>query len=195
MQLALAVAPSGNLVSTAEAKAHLRVEHTAEDTYIAALVATAEALIAGRDGFTSRALLTQSWKLTLPGFPLASCIRLPLPPLQSITHVKYYDAADAQQTFASTNYHVLIGDTPGRLELKSTVGWPGTYARPDAVEVQFVAGYGAAVDVPAPIKQAALITLAALYAGRGDMGVADIPPAVRRLLASYRTWGFGGDWG
>lgn len=195
MQLTLHVAPSGSLVTLAEAKAHLRIEHTAEDAYLPALIATAEALVAGRDGWTGRALLTQTWKLTLPGFPSASCLRLPLPPLRSVTHVKYYDSANVQQTLSSADYSVLTADTPGRLELNATAGWPGVYTRPDAAEVQFEAGYGTAGDVPAPIKHAVLIVLGALYANRGDMGgTVAVPGAVRRLLASYKAWGLN-DWG
>lgn len=189
MKLTLVTAPASPVVSLAEAKQHLRVEHDAENDYLPTLVATAEALVAGRDGWTGRALNAQTWKLILPGFPYDPCIRIPLPPLASVTHVNYYDADNALQTFSSANYVVSIDDTPGKVELLATVGWPSTYARVDAVEVQFVCGYS---TVPAPIKHAVLVTLAALYRNRGDESFT-MPAAVRRLLAPYKAWGFN-DW-
>lgn len=192
MQLALVTPPASVLVSLAEAKMHLRVEHDAEDAYLPTLVASAESLIGGRDGWTGRALISQTWRLTLPGFPVGGVLRLPLPPLISVTHVKYYDANDTQQTFSADNYTVQTTDTPGRIVLDAAVGWPSTYSRIDAVEVQFVCGYADAASVPAPIKHAALIILASLYRNRGDEGFS-MPAAVRRLLAPHKAWGFD-DW-
>ena len=192
MQLTLVTPPAGALVSLAEAKMHLRVEHDAEDDYLPTLIASAEALVGGRDGWTGRALLEQTWRLVLPGFPIAPTIRLPFPPLQSVTHVKYYDANNDLQTYAASNYLVQTGDTPGRLDLLATIGWPSAYSRRDAVEVEFVCGYADAASVPAPVKHAALLILAALYRNRGDEGFT-MPAAVRRLLAPYKAWGYD-DW-
>lgn len=189
MQLTLVTPPASAIVSLAEAKTHLRVEHDVENDYLPTLVATAEALIAGRDGWTGRALTEQTWKLELEGFPIGDCIRLPFPPLQSVTHVKYYDENNAQQTFSAAKYAVHTTDTPGQVKLLATQGWPSAYSRRDAVEVQFVCGYA---TVPAPIKHAVLIVLAALYRNRGDEGF-EMPAAVRRLLAPYKAWGFN-DW-
>lgn len=189
MQLTLLTPPAAAVVSLAEAKMHLRVEHDVENDAIEAMIGTAEALVAGRDGWTGRALGEQTWRLTLPGFPRVSTLRLPLPPLRSVAHVRYYDSANTQQTFASANYAVSIADTPGQIDLLATIGWPSTFSRVDAVEVQFVCGYDVA---PAPIKHAVLVTLAALYRNRGDEGFS-MPAATRRLLAPYKAWGLN-DW-
>lgn len=189
MNLTLVTPPASAAITLAEAKTHLRVEHDVENDYLPGLVAAAEALVSGRDGWTGRALLPQTWRMTLPGFPVGDCIRLPFPPLVSVTHVKYYDTNNAQQTFSADNYAVVTTDTPGKVELLATKGWSSAYSRYDAVEVQFVCGYADAASVPAPIKHAILIVLAALYRNRGDEAFT-MPEAVRRLLASYKVWGF-----
>ena len=196
MQLLLVTPPAAPLISLAEAKAHLRVEHDVENDYIPTLAAAAEALVAGRDGWTGRALTEQTWRLTLPGFPLSERLRLPFPPLVSVTHVKYYPgpadvgvegpSLSVPETFDPARYVVMVDDTPGFIQLLATFGWPSTYPRADAVEIEFVCGYA---TVPAPIKHAALIVLAALYRNRGDEQFA-MPEAVRRLLAPYKTWAF-----
>jgi uncharacterized phiE125 gp8 family phage protein len=188
MQLALVTPPASALVTLAQAKMHLRVEHAVENDYITDLIATAEAMVTGRDGWTGKAGLSQTWRLTRRDFPSLSMLRLPLPPLVSVTHIKYYDGANALQTFSSANYAVMTGDTPGFIELLATIGWPTTYSRPDAVEIQFVCGFTDAASAPPGIKQAVLIVLAALYAGRGDMGAVVIPHALRRLLGAHKCW-------
>jgi len=188
MQLALVTPPASALVTLAQAKMHLRVEHAVENDYLTDLIATAEAMITGRDGWTGKAGLSQTWRWTLRGFPSLSVMRFPLPPLVSVTHIKYYDGNNAQQTFAPSNYVVMTGDTPGTLELLPTIGWPVTYSRPDAVEAEFVCGFTDAASTPPAIKQAILIVLAALYAGRGDMGAVAMPHAIRRLLGAHKCW-------
>lgn len=186
MHLTLVTPPASAIVTLAEAKTHLRVEHDVENDYIPTLVDAAEALILGREGWTGRASTEQTWKLSLEGFPIDDCIELPFPPLRSVTHVKYYDPDNVQQTFSSAKYAVITDETPGEIELLATQGWPSTYPRHDAVEVQFVCGYD---TIPAPIKHATLITLASLYRNRGDESF-QMPAAVRRLLAPYKTWCF-----
>ena len=56
----------------------------------------------------------------------------------------------------------------------------------NAVAIAFTAGYGDGSAVPAPVVQAILLIVAALYAGRGDDGV-PTPDAALALLAPYRV--------
>lgn len=192
MLLSLVTPPASAVVTLAEAKAHLRVEHSAEDAVIQSYIDTAEALCAGRDGWTGRALLPQTWRIDLPGFPLRSFIEFPLPPLRAVASLSYYDSGDVLRTMPADDYRVLTAATPGRLELLPRLSWPGTYTRPDAVQVQFSAGYDSAAAVPAPIKISILVMVGALYTGRGDTGPARAPMALRRMLAPYKNWAFDG---
>jgi uncharacterized phiE125 gp8 family phage protein len=99
-------------------------------------------------------------------------IRLPLGPVQSVTTVKYYNSANSQATLSTANY-ALYTDALGPY-----VGWlygysvPSLYARADAIEVTFIAGYGdEPKDVPAPIRHAILMIVGHLYENRETVNV------------------------
>jgi len=64
--------------------------------------------------------------------------------------------------------------------------FPQTFAIPDAVAVEYEAGYSDAASVPAPIKMAMLLTIADWYDNRTD-GVRTMPTAAEILLNKYRV--------
>lgn len=184
MDLLLVTPATAPLITKDEAKAHLRVEHEDEDALITALCDTAAALIEGRHGFTRRAAGVQTWELRLDDFPFCRGFELPLPPLVSVDFIKYNDANGVEQTFATDQYDVNPRGLLGLVWLKSAASWPTTSLERGAVTVRFKAGYDAP---PAPLKQAALLTVAALYSGRGDEAGAKLPDAAERLLRPYRV--------
>ena len=89
-------APAAEPISLATAKAHLRVTHAAEDTLIPLYISAAVSKLDGKDGLLGRAMITQDWQLSLDSFPCDGVIELPLPPLQEVTFVKYFDADNAE---------------------------------------------------------------------------------------------------
>jgi len=187
MLLSPHTAPVTMPLTLAEAKAHLRVEHTEEDTLITALIAAATNEIQGRDGYLRRALVTQTWDYYLSYFPVHERICLPLPPLQNVTHIKYFDGDNVEQTFSAANYEVVTTAEQGYVQLAANASWPDSYERQQAVNIQFVAGYGAAAAVPANIRAAMLIRIGELYANRGDAEWSDdMSKPVKRLLAPSR---------
>lgn len=193
MDLIRSTAPAA-LLELATVKNHLRVEHTDDDTLITSLIAVAEQELDGRDGYLKRAIATQTWDWQFENFPSCAEIILPFPPLQSVTHVKYYDADNVQQTFSSANYAVYANTYRGYLRLAIDAAWPAVYDRDDAVSIRFVCGYGSPAAVPAPIKQAAMLLVGQMYTERGDSdgktpmtgGQMLANSAARRLLARYR---------
>lgn len=191
MPLALVTGPAETPVTLAEAKAHLRVLGSAEDALIAALVASATQHIEGRQGVLGRALVTQTWDLYLDGFPRyrAGRIELPLPPLQSVTSVKYTDAAGVEQTVAPSAYMVDTMHPVGRVRPVYQTFWPVPRLDEGSVRVRFVAGYGGAAAVPQPLKQAILLLAGHWWLNREAVGQAGTPVAfaVEALLAPYRT--------
>lgn len=183
----LITAPAEEPLTTAEAKLHLRVDLATEDALIDRLIAAARQRV---ELELRRALITQTWDFFLDCWPRCRQIRLPMPPLVSVTHVKYYDEANTLQTFALSNYEVATG-TPGRVALKEEASWPTLERRPDAVQIRFVAGYGAAAAVPAAIKQAMLLLIGHWYKHREQVitgTIAELPMAVEALLDCER-WG------
>lgn len=169
MYLILKTAPAVELATVAEIKSHLRISHTSDDTYLAALATAVTALIDGPSGILRRATLTQTWYAKLEDWPEGDCIKVPLPPLQSVTAITYYDMDNALQTLPTDDYVVVLPyGAAGYVELLFGEYWPPAYDRPDAISVEFVAGYGGAVAVPMPIKHAALLLASEMYAVRGD---------------------------
>lgn len=171
-------------------KPHLRLTDDNNQPYLTGLIPAATAWA---EHLTERALITQTWKLILSAFP-ADPIRLPFPPLQSVTTVKYYDSANAQQTLSASVYQVDTNSEPGTLQLAASQSWPAVYDRVDAVEITFVAGYGAnRTAVPPAVRQAILFYISHWYFNRkevelGNMAAVEIPDAGAALLNAYRVF-------
>ena len=144
----LIVPPAALAVSMAAARMSARASGTGLDAEIEQKVRdfTEEA-----EHETHRALITQTWAVTLDAFPPA--IRLPHPPIASVVHVKFYDAAGMLQTLDPQDYMVDTTSEPGYVVPAPGRAWPATAARINAVEVQYVCGYGPdETSVPAAIK-------------------------------------------
>ena len=186
MRQTLVTPAASQPVTLAEAKVQCRVLHNDEDALITGLIAAATAHVEKQTG---RAILAQTWRLTLEGF--ADSITLPQSPLRSVTSVKYLNAAGTEQTLASSVYVVDATSTPGRIVLAADNDWPVTADSPNAVVVEYQAGYDAA---PAPIKHAILLLIGHWFANREAVNVGNItselPLAVDALLKNFRAYGF-----
>lgn len=187
------VAPAEALLTLAEVKTHLRIDHAEEDDYLSGLVEAATAHLDGRAGILGRALVTQTWAQDWSGFPALDCIRLPLPDVQSAT-ITYHDDDDTEQAFGGDQWHLTQDARSSLILLNRAASWPAAGGRPDAVTITMVAGFGAAGDVPRPIRTAALMLLASWYENREAVNVGNIvsvlPIAVDALLTPYRRVGF-----
>lgn len=163
-KLILTTAPAVEPVSLEEAKLHLRLDITADDTLVYSLIQAAREKC---EEYTWRALITQTWDLFLDGFP-SNAIKLPNPPLQSVTGVYYTPDGGAEQTVTSTDYIVDTRGEPGRIILATGKSWPGNSLTPtNGVRVRFVCGYGAAgANVPQKLRQGMLLLIGHLYENR-----------------------------
>lgn len=189
MPFALSTAPVVEPVTTTELKAHLRVDGTDEDTLIASLGVAARQHV---EEETRRALVTQTWVLKLDEFPGSGDaeIRLPRPPLQSVTSVQYVDGNGDTQTWSSSLYVVDTADTPGNISLAYGESWPSTRAQKNAVTITYVAGYGAASTVPDALKAAIKLLVGHYYVNREEAVTGTVVArlgAVDALLAPYRV--------
>ena len=182
------------LVSLAEAKAQCRVDHDVDDRLLEMLVAVATAWLDGYSGVLGRALINQTWRLPLSYWP-ACQIRLPLAPVSTIASIKYFDAANVEQTLDPANYSLIEDALSPAARWTSTASFPSLFERPDAISVNFVAGYGAAAsDVPAAIVHAAKMIIAHLYENREHAIVGTsaqaVPFGADVLIAPFRRVGF-----
>lgn len=192
MSVVRTVEPATEPITLAEAKAHARVDVATDDALITALIVAARNVA---ENELQRAIISSTWKLVDEEFPDGSGeIVLPFPTLQSVTSVKYWDTSGVQITLAAgVDYYVDSVGQPGRVVPVSA--WPATYARPDAIEVVYVAGWANAAAVPQSIKQWMMIMVATMYDTRHAFGNARDAESLRipfvcHLLDPYRVWGF-----
>lgn len=164
MALKLITPPAEEPITLQEAKLHLRVDSNDDDTLITSLITSAREYC---EDFLNRALITQTWDLTLDDWPDEDYIKVPLPPLQSVTSVTYYDTDNNATVMDAADYFVDDQSEPGRVHLAYGESWPSTTLRPaNGVVVRFVAGYGNAANVPQKIKQAMLMLIGHWYENR-----------------------------
>ena len=167
MGLAVITAPATEPVSRTEAKLHLRVDHTEDDTYIDGLITMAREYV---EGVKNRALNTQTLEQTFDGFPSdGSPLHLRRPPLASVTSVTYHDGDGSTSTvLSSSTYFVDTVNQPGRVALQDGETWPSDTLRPaNGVIVRFVAGYGSnATDVPEIDRALVKLLVAQFYQNR-----------------------------
>ena len=202
MNLRLITEPTAEPITLEQARLHLRLDAEGspathpDDTLVEGLIKTAREYLDGDDGLLGRCLMTQTWELVMDQFPGCE-IRVPLPPLQSITSVKYDDLDGVEQTIASSNYIVdnVAKNKPGWIVPIAAYAWPATLDRINGVRVRFVAGYGNAAQIPTPIIHAMYLWIGHLYGNREQVAPTNmqaIPFGVEALLANYRIMGFGG---
>lgn len=211
MNITLTTAPSVEPVTASEAKAHIRVTISADDALITAQIIAARTAL---ERYTGRAFINQTWTAYLDAWPSAAksqwwdgtrdgsiaesfspaAIELPLGPIGSVTSVTTYSDADAATVVSASTYYV---DTAGaRIVPRSGASISAGTRVANGLVIVWVAGYGAAAaNVPEPLRQAIMQTVAAMYESRGeasDAGTATaalltIPPLARALADPYRV--------
>ena len=148
-------APAAAPVSLEEAKAHLRVDHTADDVLILAMIDAATADAEHRIG---RALVQQTWEQVEDCF--GDDIDLPNPPLVSVSSLKYLDTDGVEQTMSASDYSVNSDREPAEIIPAYGTSWPSTRSVPSAVRARYVAGYAATFDITAITKAtSAVVTI------------------------------------
>lgn len=190
----LKTAPTFEPVSLDALRTHVRAsddgESSSEDALIAACATAARQWV---EGYTGRALATQTWQLSM------SCLEryiwlpraAPLTATDPITFVKYYDADNAQQTWNSSNYILPAFHEPALIEVLDTATWPSTYLRSDAWQIEYICGY-AEGSCPEALQQAVLLLAGHWYENREDVLVGALSKHIEfgaeALCAPYRVW-------
>ena len=188
MTLVMTSGPLAEPVSVADAKAHMRIDSTAEDALIASLIVTSRLHIEAALGL---ALLTQAWSYFVDAWPRSREIVLPLKPVQAVAIVRVW-AQDGTSRTVSADTFTLDGEgTPPRLVLSRSAAPPAPGRSASGIEIAFDAGYGdAGADVPAPIRQALLLLVAHWFENRephrANAPDTEIPHMISALLALYR---------
>lgn len=195
MALKLITSPASDAITLAEAKAHLRVVDSDDDTYISAIV---KASCANVEAWLGRALIDQTWDLYLDAFPTTNDleIKIPLPPLIEVVSIIYNDTAGVEQTVNSANYYVDTVSQPGWVVPVSSFTWPTPLDAINSVRVRFRAGY---IDtssppqnsVPFDIRAGILLAVGSMFENREQVVVGTIasklPWGAENLLRPHRV--------
>jgi hypothetical protein len=195
IRFALATAPAEEPVTLTEAKAHARIEHSAEDTLVTTLIKTARQAC---EKMTGRAFITQTWTASFdrwadvdggqsedgwPFFVSPTPRRLalsPRPPI-AITSLVVDGVTIATSEYALRGHELFVKS--GVADSVNELG--------GGIVATFTAGYGAAAAVPNDVKQAILTLVAHFYENREAANASgiysQITPYAAALLAPYEA--------
>lgn len=192
MASVVVTAPAEEPVTTAEAKAYLAVDHSADDALIASLITAARQ---EAEAQAARSFVTQTRDLVLQAWPCDGVIRLEHPPVQSVTSITYYDEDNAAATMPSADYYTVLDTLPPVVALAKNADWPDATLRDVApIRVRYVAGYGAAAAAPARYKTLILALVAIAYENRDGIGTGQSNNAEQQrqnvLAALQAEWGW-----
>ncbi len=206
------------LLSLDLVRAHLRYPNVKDNDYLTQIVIPTA--IDAVEQYISRSLLSKNlrmWMDFIPGMggnsfggsdislsPVAfssgntfQWFELMNAPVTDVASIKFISESDTEQTFDSANYiaDFTDQDAPARIILKRGCVWPTDLQIGHALSVEYTAGYGVSADVPASLKHAVLLLIAALYSNRGDAADAQDAvlhfPGVTALLNPYRIMKIG----
>ena len=174
-------------VSLTEAKAHLKVDTTADDTYIESLIKAATQL---SEEYTNRFFINTVIDQTCSSFKeLETLFKSKV---NDVQYVKYYDSDNSLQTLSATVYDKMLSYEPSQIQLADGQSFPSITKRNDAVIARYTVGYGSsASDVPEIIKQAILLTIGNFYENRSSVVIGriatELPQNVKWLLNTYKV--------
>ncbi len=189
-------APAVEPVTLSEAKAHLRVDTSDDDTYIGTLITAAREWV---EQYLDRTLIHTQWVLRFDKFPPSGIepVELPRPPMvtsgtATAVAVTFTSEAGTTSTYSTAEYRVDRSATPGAILPIYGTTWTPHRQDDNAISVTWWAGYGASgSSVPAAIRHAMLMLIGTWYERRAaadNVGGGEVPFGVKSLLDSQR-WG------
>ena len=202
--------PAAEPITLAEMRLHLGISDAAETSRDAVITSRIVSARTWAEQYSRSVFVTQTlgwyggdfpgWSRadvggnTLPNCEFSRPIKL-RGPVQSVTYIKYVDASGVQQTLDPSKYQV---DLIGR-QIVPAYGqnWPAVRYQPNAVEVEYIAGFGVAggntsasiAAVPEPIKDALRFIVGQWEmfqsSMEGQVRPFTIPNAAKQLLDNY----------
>lgn len=171
-RLTLVAGPTSEPVTLAQAKAFLRIEHTADD---AAIVTSISAARQYAEHYLRTALLPQTWDYVVAN-PESLTVQLSVGPAQSITSLTLTSESGEVSVVNASNYRLSVD---GFAVLLSNV--PVT----EKMTVRYSAGLVATpAEIPAPIVQGLLHHMAVMMETRD--GSVPLPMQAMTCYAPFR---------
>ena len=177
---------TSNPLTLTEAKTHLKVDTTADDTFITNLIKSATS---SAQEYTNRFFIATT--IQQYGDKWEDISNLFKSPVASVTHVKYVDPDGTLQTLSTNVYFVDDVNKPARIGLKPNQSFPEIIDRLNAIYVEYVVGIAAGPDeVDEGIRQALLLTIGNWYQNRqavvtGTIAT-ELPMNAKFLLDQYK---------
>lgn len=183
------------LVSLADLKKHLEVEHDEDDAFIEGLSAAAYEHVTGVDTPWQRVWMTERWRDFWPDFSRRSLLRLA--PAKAVARITWLAPdEDTEWLIDPAAYYLMQEPGGARVCFKSRYRLPTELAdRPDAVRIDYDAGYGVDPgDPPAGVGHAIRLMVGHWYRNREDVVITSgqaqtLPMGVEALLAPFRRIG------
>ncbi len=162
------VAPTLRPISLDEAKAHLKISGSDEDTIVGIYL---DAAINACENKLQTAIMDS--RFTLYSRCFSQHLNLQKNYVSAINSVKYYDSDGVQQTVTPTDYALQDYRVPNVLYFNEAYVSPTTDTREFPVEVSFNAGFMAATGVIPNIRSAVLLEVGDRYENRQNEIVGD----------------------
>ena len=190
----LVTAATSDPVTLTQAKAYCSITGSANDTLITDLITAATDYVQRMVGQQLiQATLLQTWDFFPDWF---SPMTLDRRPITSVAWVKYYDLDGTFTTLSTSNYWTSLKSRPPRIIPTINYQWPQVqYGRPEAVQVQYVAGYANAGSVPPGLITAIKALVKHWYDNRSPVITTgavpqDIPHSLSELLLLHDQNGY-----
>lgn len=173
------------MITLEDAKAHLRVQHAAEDALITALIDSAYRHAETRTG---RIFDTATRTLVLDGFgSTTGAIELPWTPVQSVDSVEYVDPDGITQTLLAPPLRLDTRPLYPVLLPQWDTDWPATIDEPESVTITATVGMA---ETPGDVRAALLLLIGNLYENRESVVIgtisSELPMGVSMLLDPYK---------
>lgn len=177
-------APTNEPITLSEAKEHLRVTDTAEDTLITSLISVAREWA---EKYELKAYMTQTITAHYDAF--SDKMYLPIAPALAITSITYIDEDEVEQTLDSSYYELSTYDEPAYVYPAYGISYPSVLSVPNTITVTYTAGYSATADdtskVPERVKASIKLILSHLYEHReqnSEVSLTELPFSAKNLL-------------
>jgi len=181
------------LVDLAAAKAHLRIGHTDDDTYITRLTKAAQLVCESMTGIVFTTLSVEyecdNWEQTMEIPEISS--------ISSIIHIKYMDDADpsVEQTFGAGDYYLMNWSQRSRIALTPGSSYPSLRSGIGDISIRMNVdppwNIAHTTDLSEVAFQAVLITLSDMYENRQSVVVgriaSRIPKTAEYLLNTLKV--------
>jgi len=184
MPYTLITPPSVEPVDITFAKLWSKVDYTDDDTLFTLLCPAARRYA---EHYCNSSFITQTWRLTMDGFPGPSQFGVPFGerfgtpghaivlergPVQAISSITYIAMDGSTQTMPATDYVADLSGKWARITPVFGKIWPIPLPQIGAVRVDFTAGYGdTAATVPEGLRQWILMRASTQYDNRNEVAV------------------------